>query len=91
MGLMPMWIAPNLITITGLALNVFTSFIFLYYCPTATEEVIYLIISCPDEIRLVHFRCLLGSRHAVPWASLFIKPWMPLMVNRQEERRVLMH
>jgi len=37
-GLMPMWIAPNLITIIGLAVNVFTSLIHLYYCPTATEE-----------------------------------------------------
>ena len=34
-----MWIAPNLITIIGLAVNVFTSLIHLYYCPTATEEV----------------------------------------------------
>ena len=38
-GLMPMWIAPNLITIIGLAVNVFTSLLLLYYCPTATEEV----------------------------------------------------
>jgi len=38
-SLMPMWLAPNLITIIGLAVNVFTSLIHLYYCPTATEEV----------------------------------------------------
>jgi phosphatidylglycerophosphate synthase len=37
--LMPMWIAPNLITIIGLAVNVFTSLVLLYYAPTATEEV----------------------------------------------------
>lgn len=36
---MPMWIAPNLITIIGLAVNVFTSSLHLYFCPTATEEV----------------------------------------------------
>lgn len=35
---MPMWLAPNLITIIGLAINVFTSLIMLYYCPTATES-----------------------------------------------------
>ena len=38
-GLMPMWLAPNLITIIGLAINVFTSLVHLYFCPTATEEV----------------------------------------------------
>jgi len=37
-GLMPMWLAPNLITIIGLAINVFTSLVHLYFCPTATEE-----------------------------------------------------
>jgi len=36
-SLMPMWLAPNLITIIGLAVNVFTSLVHLYYCPTATE------------------------------------------------------
>ena len=36
---MPMWLAPNLITIIGLAINVFTSLVHLYFCPTATEEV----------------------------------------------------
>jgi len=46
-GLMPMWVAPNLITIVGLAVNVFTSLIHLYYCPTATEEVpMWVPISC---------------------------------------------
>jgi len=46
-GLMPMWIAPNLITIIGLAVNVFTSVIHLYYCPTATEEVpMWVPLSC---------------------------------------------
>merc|ERR1712018_376851 len=37
-GLLPMWLAPNLITIIGLAINVFTSLVHLYFCPTATEE-----------------------------------------------------
>lgn len=36
---MPMWVAPNLITIVGLAVNVFTSLIHMYFCPTATESV----------------------------------------------------
>lgn len=34
----PSWIAPNLITIIGLATNVFTTLVLVYYCPTATEQ-----------------------------------------------------
>ncbi|GCC21382.1 hypothetical protein chiPu_0019852 [Chiloscyllium punctatum] len=35
---LPLWVAPNLITITGLALNVCTTLILMMYCPTATEQ-----------------------------------------------------
>lgn len=38
-GHVPTWIAPNLITIVGLATNVFTTLVLVYYCPTATEQV----------------------------------------------------
>lgn len=38
-GRVPSWIAPNLITIIGLATNVFTTLVLVYYCPTATEQV----------------------------------------------------
>lgn len=38
-GCVPAWIAPNLITIVGLATNVFTTLVLVYYCPTATEQV----------------------------------------------------
>lgn len=38
-GRVPAWIAPNLITIIGLATNVFTTLVLVYYCPTATEQV----------------------------------------------------
>lgn len=38
-GRVPTWIAPNLITIVGLATNVFTTLVLVYYCPTATEQV----------------------------------------------------
>ncbi|XP_056093886.1 choline/ethanolaminephosphotransferase 1b isoform X2 [Rhinichthys klamathensis goyatoka] len=37
-GRMPPWIAPNLITIVGLATNIFTTLVLVYYCPTATEQ-----------------------------------------------------
>lgn len=34
----PLWVAPNLITTIGLTLNVTTTLILAYYCPTATEQ-----------------------------------------------------
>ncbi|KAM9443722.1 choline/ethanolaminephosphotransferase 1 isoform 2-T2 [Clarias gariepinus] len=37
-GCMPPWVAPNLITIIGLATNAFTTLVLVYYCPTATEQ-----------------------------------------------------
>lgn len=40
-GHMPAWIAPNLITIVGLATNIFTTLVLVYYCPTATEQVLH--------------------------------------------------
>jgi hypothetical protein len=35
----PMWLAPNLLTMTGLIINVITSLILVYYCPQATGSV----------------------------------------------------
>ncbi|XP_075030531.1 choline/ethanolaminephosphotransferase 1 isoform X4 [Calonectris borealis] len=37
-GRVPAWIAPNLITIIGLLINIFTTLLLVYYCPTATEQ-----------------------------------------------------
>ncbi|KAM9313505.1 cholinephosphotransferase 1 [Gastrophryne carolinensis] len=34
----PLWVAPNTITMVGLSLNVITTLIVAFYCPTATEE-----------------------------------------------------
>ncbi|KAJ6661031.1 hypothetical protein lerEdw1_016832 [Lerista edwardsae] len=34
----PAWIAPNLITIVGLIINICTTIILVFYCPTATEQ-----------------------------------------------------
>ncbi|XP_043932587.1 choline/ethanolaminephosphotransferase 1 [Protopterus annectens] len=45
-GRLPVWIAPNLITIVGLVINICTTLILVYYCPSATEEApmwVYLI------------------------------------------------
>ncbi|XP_016384123.1 choline/ethanolaminephosphotransferase 1-like [Sinocyclocheilus rhinocerous] len=35
----PLWMAPNLITIVGLATNIISTLILVYYCPTATEQI----------------------------------------------------
>lgn len=34
----PLWLAPNTITMVGLIMNVLTTLIVVYYCPTAMEE-----------------------------------------------------
>ncbi|KAM4746785.1 cholinephosphotransferase 1 [Rhinophrynus dorsalis] len=34
----PLWLAPNTITMVGLVMNVLTTLILVFYCPTATEE-----------------------------------------------------
>lgn len=34
----PMWLAPNLITLLGLIINLITVLILSYYCYTATED-----------------------------------------------------
>lgn len=36
--LVPLWVAPNLITIVGLIINIVTSLILFYYSPKATEQ-----------------------------------------------------
>jgi len=41
--LMPMWLAPNLITISGLAVNLFFAFLLIFNCPNAREEVSWWI------------------------------------------------
>uniref|UniRef100_A0A8I6GI18 Cholinephosphotransferase 1 n=1 Tax=Rattus norvegicus TaxID=10116 RepID=A0A8I6GI18_RAT len=37
----PLWIAPNTITLFGLAINLFTTLVLIFYCPTVTEEAPY--------------------------------------------------
>lgn len=45
----PTWMAPNLITIVGLAINIFTTLVLVYYCPTATEQVSLGVIEQTHE------------------------------------------
>lgn len=37
-SLVPLWVAPNLITIVGLCINVATTLVLVFCCPTATER-----------------------------------------------------
>ena len=39
MQCLPLWLAPNLITITGLFVNIMTSLVLVYYNPDGKEEV----------------------------------------------------
>lgn len=50
-GRVPSWIAPNLITIIGLATNVFTTLVLVYYCPTATEQVCLYVRDVRQQTR----------------------------------------
>ncbi|NXR09300.1 CEPT1 ethanolaminephosphotransferase, partial [Semnornis frantzii] len=55
-GRVPAWIAPNLITIIGLLINIFTTLLLVYYCPTATEQV-----SAPLAVFLCGYCCLMAA------------------------------
>nr|XP_033809202.1 cholinephosphotransferase 1 [Geotrypetes seraphini] len=35
---LPLWLAPNALTVAGLQLNVLTTLVLVHYCPTASEE-----------------------------------------------------
>lgn len=46
-GRVPSWIAPNLITIIGLLINICTTILLVFYCPTATEQApLWAYIAC---------------------------------------------
>ena len=52
----PMWLAPNAITMIGLVINIVTSVILIYYCPTATEPVSNQTVNATSEYQLIfHF------------------------------------
>lgn len=46
-GRLPFWIAPNLITVVGLVINICTTLILVCYCPSATEEApVWAYLAC---------------------------------------------
>lgn len=59
----PTWVAPNTLTITGLLVNVITTIMLVYYCPTATEEVSVYIIGSVQFKAEEHFTVVLWHVH----------------------------
>lgn len=53
----PTWIAPNTLTIVGLLVNILTTVVLVYYCPTATEEVSKATFAKVPTRRLSPIRC----------------------------------
>ena len=43
----PLWVAPNLITIVGLIINVGTSLLLMYYSPDAKTQVLLIVLRIP--------------------------------------------
>lgn len=53
----PIWIAPNTLTIVGLLVNILSTAVLVYYCPTATEEVSKASLAEVCLWRLAHITC----------------------------------
>ncbi|XP_048949998.1 cholinephosphotransferase 1 isoform X3 [Canis lupus baileyi] len=60
----PLWVAPNSITLLGLAVNLFTTLALISYCPTATEEAASSLL-VPQ-----HLGCCHNSAIAPYWTYL---------------------
>ena len=82
---LPIWLAPNLITITGLAVNIITSLVLIYLNPDGKQEAIHLILqtfsnlhynnlTC-DNSDFYHSRLQDGPLFYVRWVFSFIKHW----------------
>ena len=53
----PTWIAPNTLTIVGLLVNILSTVVLVYYCPTATEEVSKATLAKVSTRRLAPVTC----------------------------------
>ena len=87
----PLWVAPNLLTIVGLAVNIGTSVLLMIETNGAKEEVgedewFFLLEEKMFSSSSVLDGCIF-SRHLV---CLFINLWMQSMVNKLVER-ILSH
>lgn len=66
---LPLWLAPNTITISGLVINVVTSLLLIWYCPQAKGE--------------VSFAFEIAFREAVMSWDVFNKMFVVLLVNNE--------
>lgn len=62
----PRTVAPNTITLVGLAANIISTLILAFYCPTATEMVCYvisasLLLSCSLKINIGPYKCIINK------------------------------
>ncbi|MCJ8734562.1 hypothetical protein PDJAM_G00236880 [Pangasius djambal] len=64
----PLWVAPNLITTIGLVLNITTTLILAYHCPTATEQSSIDVTEVQIFIITVYLLAALGG--AAFWQSV---------------------
>lgn len=76
----PTWVAPNTLTIVGLLVNIFSTVVLVYYCPTATEEVSRATsagVSTPRPSRIMLF---LRERMRIPNSNKgwFKVKWPPV-------------
>lgn len=69
----PTWIAPNTLTIVGLIINILTTVVLVYYCPTATEEVSKATLAqvSTRELTLAPITC-----PSLGWRILHSKNWV---------------
>lgn len=88
----PMWVAPNLITMVGLVLNVATSVLLIWSCPTATEPVnrVRALLSGAGsfEYPICWLACRRpgGSRSPALSASSSTRRWTPSTASRRGAR-----
>ncbi|RXM95598.1 Choline/ethanolaminephosphotransferase 1 [Acipenser ruthenus] len=69
----PVWIAPNLITIVGLVTNIFTTLVLVYYCPTATEQApLWAYLSCAVGLFIYQSLDAIDGKQARRTNSMFV-------------------
>lgn len=84
----PLWLAPNLITIVGLIINILTTLILIGYLRLVGPNnfAIYNLISILDSVQMLVILRHVGLVFYVPQDYLYIKVQTLSMVNRQGEQ-----
>uniref|UniRef100_A0A8C2P8V3 Choline/ethanolaminephosphotransferase 1 n=1 Tax=Capra hircus TaxID=9925 RepID=A0A8C2P8V3_CAPHI len=72
-GRVPSWIAPNLITIIGLSINICTTVLLVFYCPTATEQApLWAYIACACGLFIYQSLDAIDGKQARRTNSIFV-------------------